>query len=482
MILSIAASGDAVAQDARWMRPAKGLPEGPALTVYATTRGQIWMGGTGGLAEITDRQTRTFGASHGLADDALTVLTEDSEGNLWIGTRGAGIMKLSRTGFTSYGLEDGLRGSHISAVIEKPGGDIYIATNGNLIHRFDGRAFVAVRPNIPPQAVVTGHRTIALIDHRGEFWVPTSTGLYRFPAVRRLEDLSAALPSAVYTTADGLADDAVYRLFEDSRGDIWIGAWAPGREVVTRWDRQKQTFHRYSDSDGLPTFSTPLCFAEDRSGTVWIGFREGVLARQRRDAFERVVVQGVRSGSISDLYLDSSGRMWVASPGGAGRIDQPDAEVPRVVTYSQSEGLNSPFVNAITEDNWGRLYFASAAGVDRLEVDTGRITHYTSADGLPGRDLVVAQKDRAGALWFAMDSGGLARFVPDPPRDYIPPSIFIADVRRPVWYSGSPRAHVRTPREPSTHRVLRAGSDAAGSDAVSVHARGGRLVVERPDH
>src|SRR6266536_3126033 len=44
---------------------------------------------------------------------------------------------------------------------------------------------------------------------------------YRFRAAAELPVL--AHPLKVYTTSDGLAAPQVYRLFEDSRGDIWVG-------------------------------------------------------------------------------------------------------------------------------------------------------------------------------------------------------------------------------------------------------------------
>ena len=75
------------------------------------------------------------------------------------------------------------------------------------------------------------------------------------------------------------------RLFEDSRGDIWIGSFVPEHAPLTRWDRATGRFQRYSEEDGLRPFTTALVFTEDASGAVWIGFREGGLARYRDGRF-----------------------------------------------------------------------------------------------------------------------------------------------------------------------------------------------------
>ena len=52
-------------------------------------------------------------------------------------------------------------------------------------------------------------------------------GLYRFPAHRDSRQLDTARPLAVYTTKDGLAAPQVFRLFEDSRGNVWISTIHP---------------------------------------------------------------------------------------------------------------------------------------------------------------------------------------------------------------------------------------------------------------
>ena len=428
VVFSDTSPAGTVVRDSRWMRPVSGLPDGPVAAVCVTPIGEVWIGSSGGLAEISGAAGTAYGPAHGLGDATLTALTNDRDGNLWVGTLSAGIMKISRSGFTSYGVEDGLGHSQVSAVLESPGGELYFATGGNLIHRFDGRRFVAVRPNLPPHVVSTGRRTVALLDHLGEFWFPSGEALYRFPAVKRLENLSVIAPKAVYTTADGLADNDIFQLFEDSRGDIWIGGWAPDRDVLTKWDRQTGTFRRYSPAEGLPPFSAPICFAEDRFGTVWIGFREGMLLRYRHGRFERVQLPWPTGVAVSELYFDRSGRLWVMSGGGVARVDQPNADSPHFDTYSDGDGLTFRSANAIAEDAWGRMYFGSVYGVDRLDVVSGRVTHYTTADGLTGRDMVFARRDRNGVLWFAMYEG-LARLIPDPPRDIGPPSIFIAEVR-----------------------------------------------------
>ena len=69
-----------------------------------------------------------------------------------------------------------------------------------------------------------GWLTNALLrDHTGEFWATTDgLGVFRFPKVNDISRLAQTKPKAIYTTANGLANNYVRRAFEDSRGDIWF--------------------------------------------------------------------------------------------------------------------------------------------------------------------------------------------------------------------------------------------------------------------
>ena len=101
-----------------------------------------------------------------------------------------------------------------------------------------------------------------------------------------MEQLAHVRPKAIYATRDGLAGDDVSRLFEDSRGDIWIGRRLPTSVVLTRWERATGTFHRYSEADGLPAFSRTTAFGRGSlRATSGLDSRNGGLARYRKGRF-----------------------------------------------------------------------------------------------------------------------------------------------------------------------------------------------------
>ncbi|HEX6623140.1 MAG TPA: two-component regulator propeller domain-containing protein, partial [Pyrinomonadaceae bacterium] len=409
---------------------ADGLAGDDAQGSYRTRDGRIWVVTTAGLTELSGGLFRSYTTAHGLIENTLLSLAEDRDGNVWIGTYSGGAMKLTLNGLTTYRREDGLSESVIRDIFEDQAGELCVAGRRS-IDRFDGKKFTPVRPNLPADAATFDH---VIQDHVGEWWFAAAGRLYRFPRSHGVTGLAASRPR-LYTAEDGLGGEGVQRLFEDSRGDIWIGTG--GREVLSRWERATGQIRRYSKADGLPEYSRPLSFSEDAKGGVWVGFREGGLARYRDGRFTALTsADGLPAGDITRVFSDAAGRLWAAVTfGGLVRIDDPDAERPRFRAYTIADGLTSNITRSIIEDRFGRLYVGTTRSVDRVDPADGRVRHYTVADGLASNESNTSYADRGGALWFGTWNG-LSRLVPAPERTTsAPPPVLIGGLS----VAGEPR-------------------------------------------
>src|SRR5206468_9011635 len=101
----------------------------------------------------------------------------------------------------------------------------------------------------------------------GEWWLGSTTeGLLRFAATDSFAQIKTARPLAVYTTKDGLPAKQVFRLFEDSRGNIWISTIDPNTNGLARWERVGEKIRDLAHSPGLPSLADdlPRSFGEDR--------------------------------------------------------------------------------------------------------------------------------------------------------------------------------------------------------------------------
>ena len=417
-----------------------GLPSNRLTSLFQSSDGRLWAGTVGGLAEfipakqIDDERFRSYTTAHGLSDTQIESIAEDRNGNIWIGTETGGAMKFATEGFTNFGLADGLRIARIASISETRDGELCVidSMEGDLfINRFDGRRFSAIRPAVPAQIknFGWGWSQIGFQDRLGEWWIPTAHGLCRYPKAR-IDQLSSVAPKNVYTTRDGLPSNEIFRVYEDSRGDIWIGCAGYIADSLARWDRATGKLRLYTTANGLPREDGPTAFCEDAGGNLWIGYYGGGLARFVDGRFTFFSIgDGTPTGMIRGLYTDRSGRLWIATAaGGVVRADDPTANSPHFISYTTADGISSNQVSCITEDEWGRIYIGTGRGLDRLDPATGRIKHYSVTDGLGNNFVNVAYRDRDGALWFGTLQG-LSRFVPKPDRPQAPPPIFIGGLR-----------------------------------------------------
>jgi signal transduction histidine kinase/ligand-binding sensor domain-containing protein len=425
------------------------------VQVLETSDGRLWATTNLGLVEVLPRAAAdgpglaAYNRSHGLTHEAVTALAEDAGGNLWIGSR-SGAMKLAREGFVSYARQDGVAGGmrifedsagalHVLAHVFRRGlpwgypavtrDDEHVAP---AFGRFDGRAFRWFEPG-PPFTWGWVPEGAVLRTRRGEWWLAGGSSLLRYPPLAAFEDLTTALPLRVFREEDGLSDvrgDAqVYRMFEDSREDVWFSLRSRANGLF-RWNRSSDSLTNLSTAEGLPPLATdvPRAIGEDADGAIWIGLDSGVL-RFRDGRFTRyTAADGLPPGAIVQIHRAADGRLWLASAlGGLIRVDDIAAEPPAFTAYTTADGLSSNSIEVMTEDRYGRIYVGTGRGIDQFEPSTGRVRHFTTEDGLAAGWIIAAYRDRSGALWFGTHTG-LSRFVPRAPEPSAPPAILVTGV------------------------------------------------------
>lgn len=396
-----------------------------------------------GLGLLQHGRLRFFGASQGLSEQPLSSLATDREGHLWLGTEAAGALRLARSGFVAYGRDEGLGDQAVVALLETSG-SLYATTADQRLHRFDGRVFHDVPLPVPAPREKHSRVPRPLVDHLGDWWVPTEVGLYRFAPAPHPGQLAHAQPKAVYRARDGLADDSAFTAFEDSRGDVWVAPLRFGSAApVARYSRATGHFERYGTESGLPAQSRVSSFAEGPPGTVWLRFFDGHLARHRQERFV-VLESALQAAGSTGPWPDGTGALWVTPPeGGLARLAESDPERPQVRPVLASQRLSGGRPTALLDDRQGALFVGTTRGVVRFEPGVGRWRPYGVEDGLPAGEVMCALRTQDGSLWFGTRRG-LARLRParEPPAG--PPNVRIAGLRvaglaRPISELGAAR-------------------------------------------
>jgi len=428
------------------LRRRNGLAAEYLYALLPRSNGDLWLAGTGGIAMVDGNgavRGRVRGKD-GLVVDDIEALAQDRDGNIWVGTDGAGAIKLAQTGFTTYSRDDRILGRP-AAILESRQRELVLLTKTDALLRIYSRRngqFHLLRTLSSPHGFPWGTGQIGLQAADGDWWIATGEGVSRFPA-------SGAAREVIVSSA---VSGPPLKLFQDSHGDIWMAFRKPGPPGLARWHRSSGRVEQIvADAGPAAPSSFPFVFAEDRRGNVWIGYFQGPLMRYRSGHLREVALPAQAARGIRSLLVDSRDRLWVGtSEAGLLQLDNTDADQPRLVADSGRPSLSGDIIECLAEDAFRRIYACTNRGLDVLDPESNDLRRYTAEDGLVRGNLQLALRDRAGALWFA-SSLGISQLVPQSARSSPGPYVQIsrleiAGIPREISRLGEQRvAGVRLP-------------------------------------
>jgi signal transduction histidine kinase/CheY-like chemotaxis protein/ligand-binding sensor domain-containing protein len=234
----------------------KSLAEGASSAVFETRDGSLWMGTYGaGLRRLKDGKITSYTAKEGLSGNFIMTLSEDHAGNLLIGTEG-GMDRFENGGFAPFTTKLGPPRT-MSQLLEGRDGSVWMIGGPRGLERFkDGklRAFTS-KDGLPGKTDFWLYE-----DRQGILWLSGPAGLFRSPD--NSHDRFEIVP--------GLEKSAVMCLFEDDEGVLWIGT---GGDGLKRWQGGRIT--TYTTNDGL--FDDAIwAILEDSHGSLWMTSDHGI--------------------------------------------------------------------------------------------------------------------------------------------------------------------------------------------------------------
>jgi signal transduction histidine kinase/ligand-binding sensor domain-containing protein len=404
----------------------EGLPENNVRMIAQQPNGMLLLATSAGLASFDGQRFQSFGISgeRSLASEAVNAIAYGSQGDLWVGTDGHGVLHVTAAGTARVSEAAGRFGERVRMLHVDAAGVLWVATqngvercvgerletvgesgmiSGDLVAPFaedgeggmffvtsagvfDWRAGVVMSLPMPLRA----EQPTAL--HRGErgtVWVGTTIGVHvveRGGAVGwRMGKQIARLPGPVSV------------MLEDAAGSLWIGTRHDGL-----WRKSVHGTEHWGVAEGMPDNAIRTLFVDDEKN-LWVGMLTGGLSRWREGAFAPIgTEERVSRGYAAVPFADSRGDLWLGT-WGEGLFRRHAGVVERV---SLPGVPNAEPIRSMAEDREGKVWVGTwFHGVYRY--DGRRFTQFLTGAESPGNAMSVLLASRVGALWVGTYDGVL---------------------------------------------------------------------------
>ncbi len=254
--------------------------------------------------ELQGRAPRTCYAR----DDVVFRIFEDSRGGIWASAqspRGDELMRWDpRTNtvfqFPAPKPPGGPAGELVSAFAEDRQGNIWMGLYTGGLDRYDGRSFryFGLEDGVP------GGGIHALLAREDGLWIGSQGGGLGHVANPADEHLRTER----YDTGRGMASDTIECIVEDRQGRIYAGT-AKG---VDRLDPKTGSIRHLSSGLAHGEFTSAV---RDRSGSLWFATKQGLSrlnpAEDRPPVDPRILITDLRVGGVP-YPLSQLGEKWVS--------------------------------------------------------------------------------------------------------------------------------------------------------------------------
>jgi len=436
--------------------------------LYFDSAGTLWIGSAAGLVTWDSRQPWSARVRQAVDARRVTDLDEDRNGDMWISTRTAGLLRWDRETrqFQSYRHrpEDAhsLSSDAINTTMRDRSGSLWVGslTDGISRANLGYHGFERFVPrDIDPDWVRSSNFVRSLSAAGNQLWLGLDDGLALFdPATRKLVRTHQAKPGQ----PGSLSSNVIYSMYQAPQGTLWIGTSsglnrldqpdgafqvvhfgsstadfvntiAPGQGGVlwlgtgaslVRYDPAsgaQQTFVHADQDPHSRSVNAATAVLEDRAGRVWTGefFRGGGL--DMRDPasgqFRHFLLQADNPASLSSdrvscLHLDVDNNLWVGTSKGLNRIRAGQDGVLRVTRIQPKGALGNSLIEAIRSDKNGMLWITTATGLSKYDPVSDSVTEFSPEDGLTEGFYMDASTTTADGKFYFGSNGGISAVNP----------------------------------------------------------------------
>lgn len=361
-----------------------GLNNNYINAIFEDNAGDIWLGTYGGGVNILKNNSIQFiTEKEGLSNNYIYSITQDLHGNMWFGTYGGGITKYNPNSFKHFTKNNGLKANVITSITQDKNGKIWLGSVNGDFQSFDSSYFSSYITGINPGMLIS-----CMEDLNGDIWYGSSgSGVYIYkPNLNGFDH---------YSFKGNVRGGSIRSIIRDRNNNKWIGTWGVGLYIYN-----DTSFTALTEAEGLSN-NFIWSLLEDSDGNIWIGTLNGLSKYNpaTKELINYSEKEGLNGTQVLNIYEDKQGNIWLGTWAGLTKFDGIN-----FTHYTEQNGLSNNRVWAIIEDNDGNLWVSTEKGLNVLKTDTlgTKIFTFDKPDGLKGSDFYINSVllDPKNRIWW----------------------------------------------------------------------------------
>ncbi len=386
-------------------------------SLYEDSEGNLWIGTRDGLQIITEendtiRLNRATSFSEGLSDDDVLCFEEDQCGNMWIGTRNGGLNIIDKSSLfdknTNLVIQRYLPKNDGSSVFNRTVSVITMDSDHNLwIGTPTGINYV--NPEGEPVSLLKHNRDEESISHNriaaltgsnnNKVWIGTDGGgldLYD-PRTGNIRNFSHKEKDN-----NSLSNNYILSILEDRKDRVWVGTYQGG---LNRLDAKTGNSIHYLQGSVSNGSDVRVLF-ESNKGILWVGTNRGGLYKYIESEDKFIYIESLGKIDIRSIKDDKNGDLWLATFGSGLIRYNPASDDSEIYNKDNTNGFNSDIIfSVLVLQNGEVLAGTRYGGLLRFNPDTRVVLNFTERYGLSNNTVNSLIREDGTYVWMGTYNG-----------------------------------------------------------------------------
>jgi len=342
------------------------------------------------------------------------------DGNIWISTKGFGILKFDPTSEESVEymrntpFASGLEGNQIIDIFLDRSGVFWAAIEGYGLNLFSYSSTNFYQYVLQyPEYYKGKHKRIYSIyqDNQNTIWL----GPVNFFGIFSLNPATGKTRFHPYTTdlKNGSISTTYNSISEASNTELWVTSLDGGLSKFNKiTDGFRPIINDLDEGTNVEKFKIYIGF-HDSNGYLWLNSGKHWVYRYESDKanLQKIVFgtpQQKGKEIIRSFFETENGQILFGSS--RGNVFVYDAQSDKLELYFTIKFNNKTLhIRGLAEDSKGDLWIATGRGLFVYHKRSGQIEHFTQDDGLYSQNLSTLVIDNYGSLWTSHNRG-ISRF------------------------------------------------------------------------